>query len=438
MSQSDAFSRSRRRLLLGGSALALAGGAGWLRPARANGQHSAYFQGLNETLRHQDRYQPLLVIDRQRLLTNIDTLSQQLAGQYHYRIVAKSLPSIPLLKLVMARANTRRLMVFHQPFLNQVATDIPEADVLMGKPMPVQAARRFYREQSRVEGHPGFDPARQLQWLVDTPQRLAQYDQLARELDQSLQINIEIDIGLHRGGVQALAELDQMLRRIEQSPRLQFSGFMGYEPHIVKAPGANDWLRDQAMARYQAFVDQAEQTLGRSIRDLTLNTGGSTTYPLYRDLQDHIAPNEIAAGSVLVKPTDFDLPTLSHHEPAAFIATPVLKVLDRTEIPGAPGLGRVMGWWNPNREKAIFIYGGYWKAHPESPSGLTTNPVYGRSTNQEMLNAGANFALVPDDWVFLRPTQSEQVFLEFNGIEAYDSARHQLAGHWPVLRQHSV
>lgn len=432
MSHSDAFSRSRRHLLLGGSALALAAGTGWIRPTAADGQHSAYFQALSDTLRHQGRYCPRLIIDQQRLLANIDTLSQALAGQYQYRIVAKSLPSVPLLRLVMERAQTRRLMVFHQPFLNQVAVDIPNADVLLGKPMPVEAARQFYRDLPPV-GDRAFDPSKQLQWLVDSPERLAQYDQLAKEVGQSMRINIEIDVGLHRGGVQDLPQLVQMLNRIELTPHLSFSGFMGYEPHIVKAPGPDTWLRDQAMDRYQAFVDQAEQTLGRSIRNLTLNTGGSTTYTLYRDQQARIAPNEISAGSALVKPTDFDLPTLAHHMPAAFIAAPVLKVRDRTDIPGVPGLGRMMSWWNPNREKTVFIYGGYWKAVPESPSGLSNNPIYGRSTNQEMLNGSANLTLKPDDWVFLRPTQSERVFLEFAGMEPYDSNQQQLTGHWPIL-----
>lgn len=431
MSQADGFSPTRRRLLLGAGALALAGTAGWMRPPEAGGGHSAYFQQLEAALRQDSRYQPRLIVDRQRLIANIDLLSQQLAGLFNYRIVAKSLPSIPLLKLVMARTGSQRLMVFHQPFLNRVAAELPAADVLLGKPMPVQAARQFYRELTPAAGDQGFDPARQLQWLIDSPQRLAQYEQLAAELAQPLRINIEIDIGLHRGGVRDPEQLVPMLQQIEQSPRLSFAGFMGYEPHIIKVPGSASWHRDQAMARYQAFVDQAEQTLGRSIRDLTLNTGGSTTYSLYRGQQTHIAANEIAAGSALVKPTDFDLPTLAGHQPAAFIAAPVLKVVDQPEIPGIPGLGRLMGWWNPNRTRAVFIYGGDWKANPESPPGLSANPLYGRSTNQELLNGSASLTLQPDDWVFLRPTQSERVFLAFGDIACYDEQR--IREHWPVL-----
>lgn len=432
MPHSKSFRRSRRRFLIGGAALGLAGATGWLRPTALGGPHNAYFRALSDAAVQHDRFRPLLIVDQQRLMANLDTLTQRLAGQYQYRIVAKSLPSVELLEAIMARAGTNRLMVFHQPFLNRVAQRLPQADVLLGKPMPVQAARQFYR-QLAATGDPQFEPARQLQWLIDSPQRLAQYQQLAEDLGQPLRINLEIDIGLHRGGLQDLDMLAQMLRHIEQSPRLTFSGFMGYEPHIAKAPGSAEWLRDQAMARYQAFVDQAEQTLGRSIRDLTLNTGGSTTYALYRDQHQRITPNELAAGSALVKPTDFDLPTLADHQPAAFIATPVLKVSDRVQIPGAPGLGQLMAWWNPNRARTVFIYGGYWKAVPESPRGLSPNPVYGRSTNQEMLNGSADLTLRPDDWVFLRPTQSEQVFLQFEDLACYDAEQRRLTQHWSVL-----
>ena len=89
--------------------------------------------------------------------------------------------------------------------------------------------------------------------------------------------------------------------------------------------------------------------------------------------------------------------------------------------------------WNPNRRRTFFTYGGYWKAKPESPAGLSFNPVFGRSTNQEMLNGSAKINLQPDDWIFLRPTQSEFVFLQFGNIAVYDGG--QIVDHWPVFSE---
>ncbi|PWG74412.1 alanine racemase, partial [Enterococcus hirae] len=82
----------------------------------------------------------------------------------------------------------------------------PGVDMLLGKPLPVQAARQFYSETGSA-----FDAERQLQWLIDSRPRLEQYLQLANDLDRRLNINLEIDVGLHRGGLTAPNQLDAMI-----------------------------------------------------------------------------------------------------------------------------------------------------------------------------------------------------------------------------------
>ncbi|MCV6615293.1 MAG: DSD1 family PLP-dependent enzyme, partial [Cellvibrionaceae bacterium] len=103
------------------------------------------------------------------------------------------------------------------------------------------------------------------------------------------------------------------------------------------------------------------------------------------------------------------------------------------QLPGVAALGKLMSWWNPNRRKAFFTYGGYWKAQPESPGGLSNNPIYGRSSNQEMLNGSDSVELQADDWVFLRPSQSEFVFLQFGDILVYQDDK--IIERWPVMAQ---
>jgi D-serine deaminase-like pyridoxal phosphate-dependent protein len=321
-------------------------------------------------------------------------------------------------------------MLFHQPFINEVARTLPGADVLLGKPMPVAAAANFYRQSQGGS----FDPARQLRWLLDTPARVAQYDELARQLDQPMRACIELDVGLHRGGVNSDQDLVAMLRAMEASRHLSFSGFMGYEPHIVKVPGDTLGYRDEAMSRYRHYLELGKETLADAWpADALLNAGGSPTYQLYD--QGDFPFNELAAGSCLVKPTDFDLPSLEDHVPASFIATPVLKSLDSVRIPGI-NLGPLQSLWNPNRAQAFFTYGGYWKARPESPRGLIYNGLYGRSTNQEMLNGSRSIELRADDWIFLRPTQSEFVFLQFGDIAVLEDG--EISELWPVFPQGKV
>lgn len=417
----------RRTVLLGGVAGALGLGAA-LRPSDVGSNHAPYFAQLSAALDGSVQGKPTLVIDKTKLLSNIKTLLAHLDNRFAYRIVAKSLPSLPLLQTIMDASQSKRLMLFHQPFINQVAETISDADILLGKPMPVSAVQAFY------EGFRGgaFDPTRQLRWLVDTPERTQQYAALASSLGQSLQLCIELDVGLHRGGVNSDEQLLAMLKIMQESPQLKFTGLMGYEPHIVKMPvGEPETYRDEAVATYQRYLDLAKLTLGEEWpADVILNAGGSPTYQMYN--AGDFPFNELAAGSCLVKPTDFDLPTLADHSAASFIATPVLKALDSTQIPGID-LGGLQAAWNPNRERAFFTYGGYWKALPESPEGLMVNPLYGRSTNQEMLNGSSSIDLEPDDWVFLRPTQSEFVFLQFGDIAVYENG--VVTEHWPVFSE---
>ena len=79
------------------------------------------------------------------------------------------------------------------------------------------------------------------------------------------------------------------------------------------------------------------------------------------------------------------------------------------------------------------MYGGYWKAEPVSPPGLATHPIYGHSTNQEMLNGSAEVDLAVDDTVFFRPTQSEFVMLQFGPIAAVRAG--QVVDFWEPLPQ---
>lgn len=425
----------RRTFLAGGAALAL-GGAYLVRPEDSGVPHNNFFTALNDTLKTKGPMKPAMIVDLDALDHNIDVTAADCAAMgKDFRIVAKSIPSQGLVDYVAKRAQTKRLMAFHYPFLVQHTKAFPDSDILLGKPMPVQSAKRTYE---LLAG--SFNPQRQLQWLIDTPQRLAQYLALAQALNTKMRINIELDVGLHRGGVTAGDDLKLMLDTIKLNPSyLVFAGFMGYDPHVVKVPsllGTPEELVAKVMDVYQAAVDQVKEGYpalwanGKAADGLglTLNTAGSPSYALHKDEQ---LSTELAIGSALVKATDFDIDTLAEHRPAAWIATPVLKALDGVEIPGLDGKSKVLSWWDINQRKTYFTYGGYWKAKPDSPVGLANNGLYGRSTNQEMLNGSPATALNVDDQIFLRPTQSEFVFLQFGDLIAVRGG--EIVDTWPVF-----
>lgn len=417
----------KRRTFLLGAGTAAIGTAAVLRESDQGGPYSPYFKNLNHSLQHSGLARPAIIIDLDKVDANIDQVRSFIRTPKTYRIVVKSLPSLPLLQYIMKRADTNALMAFHQPFLNTIASECPTADVLMGKPLPVAAAASFYRELK-----PGqFDSQKQLQWLIDTPERLSHYQALAQSLGVKMRIALELDIGLRRGGFADSISVAAALDNIAADPtHLEFSGFMGYEAHIAKLPGMQRVLRN-TVNNYREFYDAAKAShptlfSGR----LTLNTAGSQTYQLY---QDDTFFNDLCAGSGLVMPTDFDIPTLSSHQPAAFIASPVLKKYDSVQLAGLEWASGLFALSNPNRQQALYIYGGNWQAEYESPPGLKRNAIWGHSSNQEMVNASNRVALKVDDFVFMRPRQSEFVFLQFGDLVTVRGG--DVSESWPVFQQ---
>lgn len=393
-----------------------------------------YFSALSVALNDANIHYPTLVLDKALLDHNIDELNKTLQQGFDFRIVAKSLPSLPLLKYISERTDTNRFMSFHLPFLKHLVEHMPNADVLTGKPMPVSALASFYDWLPKRA--PNFDATEQLQWLVDSEQRLKQYEALAVERNLCIKVNLEIDVGLHRGGFSnsdaGRAEFVRTLKHIEQSSYLVLGGLMGYEAHITKIPaiiGGPKKAFSDAQHTYTDFVNLIKSTLGASaVANLCLNTGGSSTYPLYQK------PNvctEIATASALVKPTDFDVLPLTKHQPAAYIAAPVLKKVDAPEIPMASGLSAWLRKIGLISNNACFIYGGNWLAKPCYPQGAKRSDILGHSSNQEMYELPKNSTLEMDDFMYFRPTQSEALFLQFGNLAVYDQGA--IKEWWPVF-----
>ncbi len=419
---------TRRRVLLGGAGL-----AGMLvlanKPDDNSGPRDQYFLDVQRALKNAGIANPTLVIDRTRLNANIDTLMGHLPDGMGYRIVAKSLPSYQLIDHIRRRAGTDKVMTFNQPMLTTISKTMPEVDQLLGKPLPVAAAKQYFDSLSESD----TEAAAKVQWLVDTPVRIQQYAAFAKASGQTLRLNVELDVGLHSGGFVAGEPLAAALRMIAKDSNLSFSGFMGYEPHLSALPtalGIRGRATQSAWSLYQACLDIAAEVLGaEALQGICRNAAGSPTYRLYENTN---LANEISAGSCLVKPTHFDTPLLAPHAPASFIATPVIKSFGETQLPAMEFAGGIMRAWNPNSAKTVFIYGGNWMAEPVDPPGLEFNSLFGHSSNQEMLNGGQELDIQPDDFVFFRPTQSEAVFLQFGDIAVYEDG--QIADMWPVFK----
>tara|TARA_R110000787_G_scaffold127824_5_gene239441 strand:- start:85925 stop:87208 length:1284 start_codon:yes stop_codon:yes gene_type:complete len=417
-----------RRKILAGSAALVTAAIIVNRPADASGPRDPYFLDMQKALKAADIAQPTLVVDRARLNANIDQLMSDLPPGMGYRIVAKSLPSTELLQHVRTRTKTDRLMTFNLPMLMTLSETMPTASQLIGKPFPAQAAQN-YLEKLPVEY---AEATQNVQWLIDTPERLAKYQAIGEAAGSIMPINIELDVGLHRGGMKPGSELDAMLKTIKASNNLKFAGFMGYEPHVAKIPVIMGWqarVKNEAWNIYRAAINNAQSVFGQDVPEtMTRNAAGSPTYRLYKDTG---IANEISAGSALVKPVDFDTELLRDFQPASFVATPVIKSSKDMQTAGLEFADGLKNAYDPNLAQSVFIHGGHWLAAPVDPPGLRLNSTFGRSSNQELLNAGASADIAPDDFVFLRPTQSEAVFLQFGDIAVYENG--QIVEKWSVF-----
>ena len=429
----DVLKRHRKLFTACGCALLLVLLVLVLKPSDNGAPYDEYFARLNAELKKNGPGRPSLVVDLDRVDKNLALVKGAIKPPARFRLVVKSLPSIKLIRYIQGVMGSDRLMVFHEPDLRMLAKEgLGGMDMLLGKPMPVSAVRGFYGALNPAWN---FDPSKKVQWLIDSPARLKQYLELAREKNIRMRVNIEIDVGLHRGGITANQELEEMLGLIAANPKnLVFSGFMGYDVHAASAPpvlSSIDKAFAAVLATYRGFYEHGRKKFPALFTgELTFNSGGSKTYMLFADAKP---VNDIAMGSGIVKPTDFDTGLLASHQPAFFIAAPVLKKIDGTTIPFLEGLSGFMSWWNPNKRNTYFIYGGGWMSRYASPGGLEGNSIYGFSTNQAIVNGSERTGLNVDDMIFLRPTQSEVIMREFGDLLIVRGGR--VVDRWPVFTE---
>ena len=429
--------RKRRLLLVGLAVAALSLPA--LRPAVDDVRPDPYFDSLAQALRTRGVQRPVALLDLDRVDANLAQIRAVLGHDAQYRATTKSLPSYELLRHVLTAMGSNRVMEFHAPYLRPlIETWVqPDAaappgtiqlDILLGKPLPGPEVDAFYASP------PAADKlaATRLRWLVDHEARLADYLAIAQRRGLLLDIAVELDVGLHRGGVPDHEGLRRLLNTLAAHPaQLRFAGIMGYEGHVPYAPPL---LRSAAAAQAQAFASaQAQLAAGLAFvranfpalspTDLLVNSGGSKTFPRYRQNGSWMSPaNELAIGSAVVKPADFDSELLSALQPALFVADPVLKRVSPGPLPHAEGIGALWAWWNRNRRDALFVYAGGWDTKPVYPSGLHPNPLYNtrpadtRIPNQTLLNVAGSHPIQPGDFAFFRPLQGDLI-VQFDEVQ---------------------
>lgn len=373
------------------------------KTASAQAELDARFATWNRELLAKSPGRDVGLLDLDAVDRNIDLVRANMGEQFALRIVTKSLPCIALIRHILARAHTHRVMAFSEGMLAALLETFGDSlDILLGRPMPVDGARRILARRPR---------ARRLQWLLDTPERAASYAALAGEVRERLEVAVEIDVGLRRGGALDAAALASILEVVASHPsRLRFSGLMGYEGHVRYAEefGFNPDAEFAAVhERYDAFVRAGASSYPELFAGTPVyNSGGSSTYYRYGPAFSASRVNDIALGSAFLFPSDFAFLGFLGHRAASFLASPVLKKIDPAEVPFLLGYLPSLAATNPSLEVAFFMVGAGFPGDVVAPQGLVFNPfvpgagvVRNLLPNQTVMNGSRSVPLSVGDFV---------------------------------------
>jgi D-serine deaminase-like pyridoxal phosphate-dependent protein len=383
-----------------------------------------YFKQLTSDLQ-KDFGTPQMLIDLNRLNANAKTIVTG-AKAARYRIVEKSLPSLDLLTHVKAQTGSNRFLVLHLPFLSEILT-IPDAQVLIGKSQPTKATTSFLDKAD-----PAVDA--RVTWLVDSVARLNDLVVYATQTRRQLHAAVEIDVGMHRGGVRTPTQLPEVLKLFAANGNaVVFAGMLGYDGHVSGAPSVPGLEERTIRAAfntmqdtYQSFIDVLKQFPALPQTNLIFNSGGTDTYSAF---PDDSPINDVAAGGGMLRPSSYSSPFLGALTPAAFIAAPVLARSDRLELPYITDLAQSQ----TDNGQGFTMYGGGWASSPVYPAGVQTAPFVSDSPginqvpNESWMYGPASPRIEVGDWIFQQPIQADCIFMFENLILVEDGRITQTA-----------
>jgi D-serine deaminase-like pyridoxal phosphate-dependent protein len=367
-----------------------------------------YFSDLTTDLQ-KDFGTPQMLIDINRLDANAATIVAG-AKATRYRIVEKSLPSLDLLRHVKEQTGSNRFLVMHLPFLSEILT-IPDAQVLIGKSQPTKATTNF------LDGDRDHDD--RVTWMVDSVARLNELIIYAKHTRRLLRAAVEIDVGMHRGGVRTPAQLPDVLKLFAANgDAVTFAGMLGYDGHVSGAPSVPGLEERTIRAAfntmqdtYQAFKDVLTRDFGGLVRDdLIFNSGGTDTYSAF---PDDGPVNDVAAGGGMLRPSSYSSPFLGPLTPAAFIAAPVLSHSDRLELPYVTDIAQSQ----TDNGQGFTMYGGGWASSPVYPAGVQSAPFVSDSPginqvpNASWMYGPASPRIDVGTWIFQQPIQADCIFM---------------------------
>lgn len=131
---------------------------------------------------------------------------------------------------------------------------------------------------------------------VDNPDVVSALARAARSQGSSIEVLVEVDVGMHRGGVRSIEQARSLARVVAASQGVELRGVMGYEGHVVLEADRQRRadLAREAMDLLSRYV-QALEEVGHRIE--VVSAGGTNTYDM---TGVHPCVTELQAGTYAV------------------------------------------------------------------------------------------------------------------------------------------
>jgi len=128
---------------------------------------------------------------------------------------------------------------------------------------------------------------------VDDARNVDALSQATQAAGASLRVLVEVNVGMHRCGVEPGQPALDLAQKVDQAPHLTFAGLMGYEGHLVFVPSLEERVH-RVRNDLQALIDTVEFVESNGLPVETVSSGGTGTAMITSTLP---RITEIQAGS---------------------------------------------------------------------------------------------------------------------------------------------
>lgn len=355
---------------------------------------------------------PALLLDYDLLNNNIEDIIKRAHGK-KIRLASKSVRSVPILK---------RLIKDYPEFQGILAFSIEEAVFLAEKGLDDLLVAYPSVQPGIIESVCG--PTKEgkfITLMVDSLEQVLAIQEVAQKNDVVLNICFDIDMSMHlpglnfgvyRSSLRSLQNVLHLFDKIKDLENVKVVGIMGYEAQIAglgdKIPGnpikafVVRLLKKISIPRLRKLRQVVVDSLTERGVSLTIRNGGGTGS--LKSTSEDPSVNEIAMGSGLFSPTQFDHYSDFKFNPAMFFALEITR----------------------NSEGRIFTAsgGGYIASGPVGkeklptpylPKDMTLTANEGAGEVQTPLNI-PNAHIKIGDPVFFRHSKAGEVCERFNEI----------------------